>query len=623
MILNKFKKDRLWIRIAGILVFFDALIIYGSYFLSLWLRFDFIYSNIPMHYIDKAIILTPFYVVFAILWFFKFRLYHSIWRFASISELYQIALAFLCLIPTYLVINIISQIRMPMSFYFLGYILSMIGCTALRFSYRFIRSYRAHIKKPVGSSNAQERIMVIGAGSVARPIIRELISGTHLDTRVCCIIDDNPNKMGRLLEGIPIVGNRYDIETKAKEYSINRIIYAIPAKVADNQKEILNICKMTGCKIQIVPGIYQIVNGEVSVSQLRDIEIQDLLGRQQISVNNDEIFELIKDKVILVTGAGGSIGSELCRQIAKASPQKLIILEIYENSAYDIQQELVRVYPNLDLTTLIGSIRDKRRIEEVFSEFRPQYVFHAAAHKHVPLMEQSPREAVKNNVLGTYNLVNAADKYGVKRFLLISTDKAVNPTNVMGATKRLCEMIVQMMSRKSKTEFVAVRFGNVLGSNGSVIPLFKDQIKNGGPVTVTHPEITRYFMTIPEAVSLVLQSSAYAKGGEIFILDMGEPVKIDDMARNLITLSGYTPDVDIQIVYSGLRPGEKLYEELLMDEEGMKDTENKLIHIGCPIEFDDKKFVEDIESLSEIVYDETIDIKDEIARLVPTYVKQK
>lgn len=454
-------------------------------------------------------------------------------------------------------------------------------------------------------------------------LIKEFLNSRHLKAKVCCVIDDNINKKGRVLEGIPIVGDRNDILDKVKEYQITSIVYAIPATTGENRKAILNICKDTGCKLQTVPGVYQLVNGEVSVSKLRDVEITDLLGRAQVKVNNEEILQDISGKVVLVTGGGGSIGSELCRQIAKAGPKQLIIFDMYENNVYEIQQELKRTCPNLNLAPLIGSVRNTNRVNWLMNTYCPEIIFHAAAHKHVPLMEDSPNEAIKNNVMGTYKVATAASRVGAKKFVLISTDKAVNPTNIMGASKRLCEMVVQMMNRQSKTDFVAVRFGNVLGSNGSVIPLFKQQIAEGGPVTVTDKRIIRYFMTIPEAVSLVLQASYYAKGGEIFVLDMGEPVKIDDMARNLIRLSGLVPDVDIKVEYSGLRPGEKLYEELLMDEEGMQETENELIHIGKPIEMDDEWFKKKLRQLDEASFRESGDMKAIVAEVVPTYHYEK
>lgn len=466
--------------------------------------------------------------------------------------------------------------------------------------------------------------MIIGAGAAGQTLIREFTNSDHIHAKVCCVIDDNAGKKGRSILGVPIVGNREEIFSAVEHYKIDRIIYAIPSGSGQMKKDFLNICQETNCKLQTVPGIYQMVNEEVSVSKLRDVEITDLLGRDQIKVNNDEIFASIKGKTVMVTGGGGSIGSELCRQIANAEPKQLIIFEIYENNAYAIQQELKRKLPDLDLVALIGSVRNTSRINWIIEHYRPDVIFHAAAHKHVPLMEDSPCEAIKNNAIGTYKTAKAAAKYGVKKFVLISTDKAVNPTNIMGASKRLCEMVVQMMNRKSpNTDFVAVRFGNVLGSNGSVVPLFKKQIAEGGPVTVTDKNIIRYFMTIPEAVSLVLQASHYAKGGEIFILDMGDPVKIDDMARNLIRLSGYIPDVDIKIEYTGLRPGEKLYEELLMDEEGMQDTENALIHIGHPIEMDDEWFEEKLHELDEESKAESERMKEIVAEIVPTYHYQK
>ena len=422
-----------------------------------------------------------------------------------------------------------------------------------------------------------------------------------------------------MLRGVPIVGGRDKILEAVPHYGIDEIILAIPSAGVQVRKEILDICKETGCKLRIVPGMYQLVNGEVSVSKLKEVEIEDLLGREPIRINTEEVLGYVSGKTILVTGGGGSIGSELCRQIASHNPKQLIIVDIYENNAYQIQQELIRKYPDLNLLVLIASVRNTNRINSIFEQYRPNIVYHAAAHKHVPLMETSPNEAIKNNVMGTYKTAMAADKYGAEKFVLISTDKAVNPTNVMGASKRICEMVVQMMNQKSKTNFVAVRFGNVLGSNGSVIPLFKQQIAEGGPVTVTHPDLIRYFMTIPEAVSLVLQAGAYAKGGEIFVLDMGKPVKIVDLATNLIKLSGYKPGEDIEIKFTGLRPGEKMYEELLMDEEGLKKTDNKLIFIGKPIDFEASVFEMQLEKLIADAKKETADIRSEIKEIVPTY----
>ena len=599
----------------------DMLTIFASYAMALMLRFEFSISNIDQIYIDGfADTILPWALATVVV-FFICRLYHSIWSLASTRDLITIIKAYIVLIPVYVVIAKILRMNMPRSYYAIGYILNFCLTTGMRFSYRLLLTQTHLIKRGIKPA---DRVMIIGAGAAGQMLIKEMQNASKLKTKVCCVIDDNPHKQGRLIEGIEIVGNRHDIVYMANKYRITTIIYAIPSGEAKSRKEILNICKETNCRLRTIPGMYQLVNDEVSISHLRDVDIADLLGREQVEVNNDEIFESIAGKTILVTGGGGSIGSELCRQIAKANPRKLIILDIYENNAYAIQQELRRTLPDLDLVTLIGSVRNTKRIDSVMQVYRPDIVFHAAAHKHVPLMEDSPNEAIKNNVLGTYKTAVAAAKYGVKKFVLISTDKAVNPTNIMGASKRLCEMVVQMMDRCSPdTSFVAVRFGNVLGSNGSVIPLFKKQIEEGGPVTVTDKRIIRYFMTIPEAVSLVLQASYYARGGEIFVLEMGEPVKIDDMARNLIRLSGYTPDVDIQIVYTGLRPGEKLYEELLMGEEGMQETENKKIHIGKPIEMDDVWFAQKLKELETACTDESDRIRELVSEVVPTYTYRK
>ena len=609
-----------WIHKATFLLLADVLTILFSYFAALLLRFDFAMSTIPREYLLGYMWSMPFWIAAAVVVFYGCRLYHSIWRLASVAELRRIIAAYTLLIPIYVAGGFFMKLRMPTSYYIMGYIISFCMTTGIRFSYRLLRFY-INRQDNSRSETGRDRVMIIGAGRAGQTLIKEMLSSSRMNVQVCCIIDDNPNKKGRVLEGIPIVGNRYDIVDAVKKYHINRIIYAIPATTGKNRKDILNICKDTGCRMQTVPGVYQLVNGEVSVSKLRDVEITDLLGRAQVKVNNDEILAAIKGKTVLVTGGGGSIGSELCRQIAKAEPEKLVIFDIYENNAYAIQQELIRKYgDNLNLDVRIGSVRNTNRIRWMMNTYRPDVVFHAAAHKHVPLMEDSPNEAIKNNVIGTYKTARAAAEAGVKKFVLISTDKAVNPTNIMGASKRLCEMVVQMMNRKCPdTDFVAVRFGNVLGSNGSVIPLFKKQIAEGGPVTVTDKNIIRYFMTIPEAVSLVLQAAYYAKGGEIFVLDMGDPVKIDDMARNLIRLSGYEPDVDIMIEYTGLRPGEKLFEELLMDEEGLQETENELIHIGKPIEMDDEWFQEKLKELDRESRMEDGRIKEIVAGIVPTY----
>ena len=598
----------------------DLLTIFLSYALALMLRFELSFAAIEQKYVDGFVNSIPIWGIATLVVFFVCRLYHSIWSLASTRDVIAIIKAYLLLVPVYVLVTRVLQLDMPRSYYVMGYIINFCLTTGSRFSYRLLLHQMQSMKR----GKQEERVMIIGAGAAGQMLIKEMQNATILKSQVCCVIDDNHNKKGRFIEGIEIVGNRHDIVAMAKKYRITTIIYAIPSGDPKQRQAILNICKETNCRLRTIPGMYQLVNDEVSVSHLRDVEISDLLGREQVKVNNDEIFASIEGKVILVTGGGGSIGSELCRQIAKAKPSKLIIFDIYENNAYAIQQELKRAMPQLDLVTLIGSVRNRKRIQSVMETYKPDVVFHAAAHKHVPLMEDSPNEAIKNNVLGTYKTASAAAANGVKKFVLISTDKAVNPTNIMGASKRLCEMVVQMMDRRCEdTSFVAVRFGNVLGSNGSVIPLFKKQIEEGGPVTVTDKRIIRYFMTIPEAVSLVLQASYYAKGGEIFVLEMGEPVKIDDMARNLIRLSGYTPDVDIKIVYTGLRPGEKLYEELLMGEEGLQETENKKIHIGKPIEMDDDWFMEKLLELELACNGESDRIRELVSEVVPTYVYQR
>ena len=600
-----------------VLCVMDLLTIFFSYSMALMLRFEFSFSAIDQKYVDGFVDSILIWSIATIAVFFVCRLYHSIWSLASTREVLTIIKAYLLLVPVYVFIGKIMKLDMPRSYYAMGYIINFCLTTGMRFSYRLLLMQAQSMRR---GNKQVERVMIIGAGAAGQMLIKEIQNASILKTKVCCVIDDNPNKKGRFIEGIEIVGNRHDIAAMVQKYRITTIIYAIPSGDPQERKAILNICKETNCRLKTIPGMYQLVNEEVRVSHLRDVDIADLLGREQVKVNNDEIFASIEGKVILVTGGGGSIGSELCRQIAKAKPSRLIIFDIYENNAYAIQQELKRALPDLNLVTLIGSVRNTNRINDVMRTYHPDIVFHAAAHKHVPLMEDSPNEAIKNNVLGTYKTAVAAAKHGVKKFVLISTDKAVNPTNIMGASKRLCEMVVQMMDRRSEnTSFVAVRFGNVLGSNGSVIPLFKKQIEEGGPVTVTDKRIIRYFMTIPEAVALVLQASYYAKGGEIFVLEMGEPVKIDDMARNLIRLSGYTPDVDIKIVYTGLRPGEKLYEELLMGEEGLQETENKKIHIGRPIEMDDAWFMEKLMELELACNSETGRIRELVSEVVPTY----
>ena len=611
--------------VAVLLVIYDAVLANLAYLIALWLRFDCRATLIPEYYIDGWLSAIPVFTVITLIAMSALKLYNSIWRFASFNEMFKTLAASIIgglvqLVWSFGYSSIIPDtFRMPISYFIFGCIFEFIFLAGIRFSYRIGRMIVINMEQK-SISGHKKNVMVIGAGDAGRSIVRELLTSRFLDDKVCCIIDDNADKCNRYMEGIPIVGNRTCIMDACEKYNINQIIFAIPTATATEKRDILNICKETGCELKILPGIYQMIKGEVSISNLRNVSVEDLLGRDQIKVNLDEIVENVSDKVILVTGGGGSIGSELCRQIAMHKPKQLVIFDIYENNAYDIEQELKREHPELNLVTLIGSVRDTRRIEMVFERYRPQIVYHAAAHKHVPLMETSPNEAVKNNVFGTYKTAMAASKFGTEKFVLISTDKAVNPTNIMGATKRMCEMIVQTLNKISDTDFVAVRFGNVLGSNGSVIPLFKKQIEEGGPVTVTHPDIIRYFMTIPEAVSLVLQAGAYAKGGEIFILDMGEPVKIDDLARNLIKLSGYTPDVDMRIEYTGLRPGEKLFEEKLMAEEGLQKTPNQLIHIAHPIDIDTEKFLNELVKLKDECYNNSDNIKQRVSEITGTYV---
>ena len=620
--MGKKRRSHQFLRRVIMIICLDAFTILFSYLFALWVRFDFSIKRIPERFLSMTFRFVPVVIAVTVALYFWRRLYHSIWRYASLAEAFNIIVVYLILAPFLVLYNRVPVQKLPWSCIFIAYVLTGSFCFAIRFGYRLLRYLSA--ENAGGRKERQDRVLLIGGGQAARDIIKELQFGEHQNVRVCAVVDDNPIKKGRYMEGVRIVGNRYDIPSVVEEYGINRIIFAISSATPEERRDILNICKDTGCRLQMVPSLAQIVEGEMTVSKLRDVNVIDLLGREEIKVNNDEILEAVQDRVIMVTGGGGSIGSELCRQIAAAAPKQLIIFDIYENNAYDIQQELRHRYPELDLVTLIGSVRNTNRVNDILDVYHPDVIYHAAAHKHVPLMEDSPNEAIKNNVMGTYKLASAAARAGVKKFLLISTDKAVNPTNIMGASKRLCEMIVQMMSRKHpETSFNAVRFGNVLGSNCSVIPLFKKQIAEGGPVTVTDKNIIRYFMTIPEAVSLVLQAGYYAKGGEIFVLDMGKPVRIDDMARNLIKLSGFKPDVDIKIVYTGLRPGEKLYEELLMDEEGMEKTRNKLIYIGHPIEMDDAEFEKQLQLLDQASREESGRIKEIVAEIVPTYHPQR
>ena len=606
-----------WRTRAFLLLLLDIVAIGVSGFLSLWMRFEFRFHDIPVEFWEAVYRYMPINLLITVVVFALFHMYSSLWKYASVNEFLNVIFGVLISGLTNGIIMNVAGFHVPRSYPFMYMIFRGAFSIGIRFCYRFMRHIR---NRHVNRGKKPANVMVIGAGDAGAAIIKEMNLSKFAVNRVRCVIDSNPAKHGKYIQGCPIVGGNDSILECVERYKIEKIVIAIPSASKEKIKALVEICKHSACEIRILPGTYQLINGEVSVSKLRKVEIEDLLGRDTVTVDLDKVLGYIKDKVVLVTGGGGSIGSELCRQLAKYGVKQLIIFDVYENNAYEIQQELKREYPDLDLVALIGSVRNTRRINSVMEKYHPDVVYHAAAHKHVPLMEDSPNEAIKNNVIGTYKTAKAAAANGVKRFVLISTDKAVNPTNIMGASKRLCEMVVQMMDRKSeKTEFVAVRFGNVLGSNGSVIPLFKKQIEEGGPVTVTHPDIIRYFMTIPEAVSLVLQAGGYAKGGEIFILDMGEPVKIADLAKNLIRLSGYKVDEDIEIKYTGLRPGEKLYEELLMAEEGMQETENKLIHIGKPIEMDDEWFEQKLEELDIASRQESDDMKRLVAEIVPTY----
>lgn len=602
------------------LIAFDISAIIFSSFLALFVRFEMVFSSIEEKYLLIFQRYTWIQVLVTIALFYIFRLYHSLWAYAGFAEVQNIiSSCFISDVIYFVFINFVvvrvKGIRLPYSYYCLYGIFLVCFVAGSRIMYRYARQryYKHYDQSEVIST------MIVGAGEAGSMIIKEILSSKHLSLKVKCVIDDNTAKIGSYIQGIKIVGSRFDIPSCAELYDIKKIIIAMPTVSRKEIKEIVEICQNTNCEIKILPGIYQLMTGEVNVSKLRNVEIEDLLGREPIQVNLDSVSNYVNNKTILITGAGGSIGSELCRQIAVHKPKRLVLLDIYENTVYDIQQELKRRFPELKLDVFIGSVCNHDTLEQLFDTYHPEIVYHAAAHKHVPLMEDSPHEAVRNNVFGTLELVKIADQYQVKKFVLISTDKAVNPTNIMGATKRICEMMIQYYNMNSKTDYVAVRFGNVLGSNGSVIPLFRKQIEAGGPVTVTHPDIIRYFMTIPEAVALVLEAGAFAKGGEIFVLDMGEPVKILDLATKLIRLCGYVPNEDIKINFTGLRPGEKLYEELLMDEEGMQNTENKMIHIGKPIEMDYEHFYTQLEGLRKIAEDSTTDIRCELQKIVVTY----
>lgn len=619
----KNEKSTKWkkIRNTSLLVLMDIVCLFVVSELALLLRFEMVYTRIPDNYLEWMYEYLPAQIVCSLIIYYFFGLYQSLWRYAGINEMINIVGA--CFTATMLQWIVMWSIgwRMPISYHVSVLVFSMGFVAFGRFATRILVEMKHRYFLPnVGSS---VNVMIIGAGDAGRVLLKEFHESEYIEGRVVCFIDDDPEKIGKSLNGIPIVGGRDVIISTAKEYDISEIIVSIPTMTAKERSIILNICQETKCKVRMLPGVYQLINGEVSISKLRQVEVEDLLGRDQIKVDLDSIMGYVSGKRVMVTGGGGSIGSELCRQIASKSPEMLIIVDIYENNAYDIQQELVHDYPDLELVVLIASVRNTNRINSIFQKYKPHIVYHAAAHKHVPLMETSPNEAIKNNVFGTLKTARAAGENGVEKFVMISTDKAVNPTNIMGASKRICEMIVQTLNREYNTEFVAVRFGNVLGSNGSVIPLFKKQIQHGGPVTVTHPDIIRYFMTISEAVSLVLQAGAYAKGGEIFVLDMGEPVKILDLAYNLIRLSGYTPNEEIKIEFTGLRPGEKLYEELLMDEEGLTKTENEMIFIGKPIEIEESMFRDQLDRLGVAAVDETKNIRDMVKEIVPTYVRKK
>ena len=600
------------------LVVMDVLSILLVSFAALYIRYDFSFQDINPLFLEHLSNLLIPNIIVSLLFFVIWKLYKSVWRYASANELVNIVGAIACASVVQFLYSTGSGNRMPRSYSPLYFFLLTLAISCIRFGYRILRIIN---NKRVSFVGREQRvnIMIIGAGAGGDMILKEIENSRYLNMCAKCIIDDQPGCHGKLMRGVPIVGGRDSILDAVRQYGIDEIVFAIPSASVQTRKEILDICKESGCKLRTIPGTYQLINGDVSVSNLKEVEIEDLLGREPIQINTEEVLGYVSGKVVLVTGGGGSIGSELCRQIAAHNPKQLIIVDIYENNAYEIQQELKRKYSKLDLVVLIASVRNTDRINYIFETYRPNIVYHAAAHKHVPLMEDSPNEAIKNNVFGTFKVACAADRFGADKFVLISTDKAVNPTNIMGASKRLCEMLIQSMNRTSKTNYVAVRFGNVLGSNGSVIPLFKKQIAEGGPVTVTHPDIIRYFMTIPEAVSLVLQAGAYARGGEIFVLDMGEPVKILDLAINLIKLSGYRVGEDIEIKFTGLRPGEKMYEELLMGEEDLRKTANKMIFVSKPIAFDEEKFMKQLNELEQAVKIEGIDIRSNVKEILDTY----
>ena len=624
-VLNKIMKttgEINWTKVGRIvlLVIADIVIVNFSAFMALLLRFE-----LSMSLLAASGFLETFYEIWAantiilIACFAAFGLYRSLWEFAGADELIQMAKAVAVATLLQYVWLALTENMVPRSYPFIYVLLLFVFTACVRFSYRFMRREKATIVRRRRKSE-RKRTMLIGAGAAGAMALREFKYSEHSNNKVVCIIDDDESKKHTCLMNVPIVGGRDYIFAAAQKFRVEEIVFAIPSLTNYEKRSIMEMCRGTGCRLKTLPAIYQLANGDVSIKQIRDVDITDLLGRETVNVDLSDITGYIEGKTVLVTGGGGSIGSELCRQIAKSGVKTLVIFDIYENNAYDIQQELKRTCPELDLVVLIGSVRDRTRVFNIIEEYRPELIFHAAAHKHVPLMEDSPAEAVKNNVFGTLNVAQAASEYGVQRFLLISTDKAVNPTSIMGASKRICEMIIQMMSTRSKTEYVAVRFGNVLGSNGSVIPLFRKQILEGGPVTVTDKNVIRYFMTIPEAVSLVLQAGAYAKGGEVFVLDMGEAVRIDDLARNMIKFAGFEPDVDIMVEYTGLRPGEKLFEEILMAEEGMRKTPNNLIYIGHETEVNVPEFEEKLMRLHSVDERDTELLREYIADMVPTFI---
>ena len=602
--------------IKALLIIFDIVASNLAFGIALWLRFDGRMSMIPMEYLHGWFVFIPIYSICILVVYLGFRLYDSIWRYVSYNEVIRVGIACVITLIMNIVISVLFVMRMPISYYAMGFLLQFIFTAGIRMSYRAVRILQDYFT--VGNKDNLVRVLIVGAGEAGRMLNREYKNQVPTTGRVIGFVDDNEMKTGRSIEGVRILGQIKDVPDLVKKHHIDDVVIAIPSADAVQRQEIINVCKQAACSLHILPSVAQIVAGTAHLEQLKQVDVNELLGRDAIEIDDAEVNEFLHGKTVLVTGGGGSIGSELIRQVADRYPKKLILLDIYENNAYSVQQELKSTHAELDLEVLIGSVRDGLRMQDIMNTYHPDVVYHAAAHKHVPLMEDSPNEAIKNNAIGTYETAKAAAHAGVKRFVLISTDKAVNPTNIMGASKRLCEMVIQSLNETTDTDFVAVRFGNVLGSNGSVVPLFQEQIRNGGPVTVTHPEITRFFMTIPEAVSLVLQAGAFAKGGETFVLDMGDPVKIDDLARNMIYLAGHVPDVDIKIIYTGLRPGEKLYEELLMEEEGLEKTKNNLIYIGHPIK-PGSDFRQKLEVLKRIAMDNDKDIRQYVADIVSTY----